>query len=189
MYHHYEHCITNKEPTPSSSGDMFTLFPLLPPELRIKVWEAAAQDPHPIELSCTPTSAELPRGRWFSHSKPPVLFSICSESRAVALASYSVLSFSPRQIGIPPENLYINFSVGTLWLCADLSAAWAMDLLQKNEQLKGNLKSLVIKEKLWADLNPTEFTPPGMPAVLSKWHRMKCVVEDLRALEDVRFHS
>ena len=64
-----------------------------------------------------------------------------------------------------------------------------MDLLQKNEQLKGNLKSLVIREKLWADLNPTEHTPPGMPVVLSKWHRMKCVAEDLKALEEVRFHS
>jgi hypothetical protein len=120
MYHHYQHCFlskVSKMTTPSTES--FTLFPVLPAELRLKVWDMVAEEPNTLEISCTPTASYLPDGRWFSHSKPPTIFRICSESRAVAMAHYDVLTFSPDVVGIPCKgDLYINFSVDTLWVCS-----------------------------------------------------------------------
>jgi hypothetical protein len=122
MYHHSQHCVLSKKGLmPPLSTDSFTLFPLLPMELRLKIWEAATEDPNNLELSCTPTASYLPDGRWFSHSKPPIIFQVCSESRSVAMRCYDVLTFSPDVVGIPCKTqLYINFDVDTLWICADM---------------------------------------------------------------------
>jgi hypothetical protein len=123
MYHHYQHCvISNVKPVPPpSSTESFTLFPLLPIELRLKIWECVAEHPNTVELSCTPTASYLPDGRWFSHSKHPIIFQICSESRAVAMARYELLTFSSDIVGIPCKGgLYINFDVDTLWVCSDM---------------------------------------------------------------------
>lgn len=159
MYHHYQHCITTVGSTqPPTSTNASTLFPLLP-EIRLKIWQTIAAEPQTVELSCTPSSSYLPHGCWFSHSKPPAIFSICSESRAIALAQYTILTFSPDQIGIPWPTLYFNFSVDTLWLCNDLCAISARDLLEKNQQLQKQSRFLVVEEKLWKVLNPAIFTP------------------------------
>jgi hypothetical protein len=191
MSNHYQHCIMHEKQStkPSSSSEAFTLFPLLPPEIRVKIWEAAAAEPHTVELSCTPVVASIPQGRWFSHSKPPTIFHVNAESRAVALREFSVLTFSPGQIGLPPGIIYINFSSGCLWLCADLAAEWARNLLEKSEQLKVGLKFLVVNRQLWNGLNPVTVIPPGTPAIMSKWETSSNVSGALKALEVVRFHS
>jgi hypothetical protein len=183
MYHHSQHCVINVgPPPPTQSRESFTLFPLLPPELRLKIWQIATDEPQTVELSCTPTSSYLPKGRWFSHNKPPVVFSICAESRDVALSHYSTLTFSPDQVGVPWPKLYFNFSRDTLWLCDDLCGIWARDLLEKNEQLKTQLKFLAVEEKLWKSLNQIVFTPG--------WDMggSKSIIGYLKALEDLRFH-
>ena len=122
MYHHYQHCFISKQGLMAPpSTDSFTLFPLLPMVLRLKIWEAVTDQPNTVELSCTPTASYLPDGRWFSHSKPPTIFRICSESRAIAMQRYNVLEFSPDVVGIPCKTqLYINFDVDTLWVCSDM---------------------------------------------------------------------
>lgn len=191
MYHHCQFCVSAKERLPDPSPDKFTLFPLLPSELRLKVWHLIANGPRSVELTCTPTASHLPEGKWFSHSKSPVIFRVCSESRAVALSTYSILSFSADQIGMPCSMaLRINFSADTLWLCGDLHPAWARDLLEKNEQLKEKLKFLAVKEKLWNELNEVELTP--LPEI---HHPEKVVVpkegivKGLKAIKNVQFHS
>jgi len=105
---------------------------------------------------------------------------------------YSVLKFSPEQIGIPWPRLYINFAVDTLWLCADLHVLWARDLLERNEQLKENLRCLAVNETMWKALNPLFFTPGFAIAEADVGNVDGCpegVRAGLRALEDVRFHS
>jgi hypothetical protein len=185
MYNHSQYCSIHEEQSINPSLELFTLFPLLPPELRVKIWEEAAAEPHTVELSCTPIVSSIPQGRWFSHSRPPTMFHINKESRAVALREFAVLTFSPGQIGLPPSTIYINFSSGTLWLCADLAAEWARNLLEKNEQLQIGLRSLVVNEQLWNRLNPVTDTPSGTPAIMTSSN----VSRVLKALEDVRFHS
>lgn len=193
MYHHYQHCITTLKSTQSpTSTDTFTLFPLLPPEIRLKIWQTIAAEPQTVELSCTPSSSYLPNGRWFSHSKPPAIFSICSESRAVALAQYTILTFSPDQIGVPWPRLYLNFSVDTLWLCKDLCATSARDLLEKNQQLQKQLRFLVVEEKLWKVLNPITFTPSPIISLSGLGvddMKSRPITDYLEALENLSFAS
>ena len=193
MYHHYQHCVLKKSLMPDKSPDSFTLFPHLPAELRLKIWQTVASEPHQVELSCTPTASHIPSGRWFSHSKPPIIFRICSESRAAALSRYSDLTFSAEQIGVPcPHKLYINFSADTLWLCADLHVKWARDLLEKNEQLKEKLRFLAVNEKVWKELNEVNFSPSwnlSISTFPSTWQESVPIRARLCALEDVRFHS
>jgi hypothetical protein len=192
MYHHHQHCAIPALPMPLKSPDSFTLFPNLPPEIRLRIWEIVASEPNTVELSCTPTAAHIPTGRWFSHSTPPILFKICSESRSVALMQYSTLNFSPEQISIPWPKLYINFAVDTLWLCADLHILWAKDLLENNDQLKSKLTFLAINETTWKALNPVFFTP-GFAISQSGVGQIDSCSESVRvgltALVDLKFHS
>ena len=188
MYHHTHHCVIPREKRITASKDSFTVFPLLPTELRLKIWEAVAEDPRVVELTCTPTASRIPEGRWFSHSKAPVIFRICAESRYIALQKFEVLKFHPDQIGIPPSiTLYINFASESLHLCGDLQTAWARDLLEKNEQLKEKLRFIVVKENLWQDLNQVQFTPVW--GYGSKEEPPQAVRGGLTALVDVKFHS
>jgi hypothetical protein len=191
MYHHYQHCFLSKKPLMSPPAtESFTLFPLLPQELRLQIWEAVAEEPNTVELSCTPTASYLPDGRWFSHTKPPTIFRICSESRAVAMAHYDVLTFSPDVVGIPCKTeLYINFAVDTLWVCSDMHIKWARMLLSKNDQLKEKLRFLAVNEKLWKGLNQTDLTPGYSGGVLPLLPPTTPVACELKALEDVKFHS
>jgi hypothetical protein len=176
-------------PTPST--EVFTLFPLLPKELRLQIWEEVAAQPRILELTCTPTSSSLPEGRWMSHTKTPSIFQVCSESQEIALASYSVLKFSDGQIGIPPKPpLYIDFEVDTLWFCGDLQSAWARDLLEKNEILKEKLKFLKVKEKTWKELNQVDLTPIWSSYAGVTMNPCPTPVRSgLKVLEYISFHS
>lgn len=191
MYHHCIYCVLKIEKKPVPSPETFTLFPLLPTELRLKIWQTITNTPRNVELTCTPTSSHLPEGKWFSHSKSPAIFRVCFESRAIALSTYSTLAFFKAQIGVPCNiPLHINFSVDTLWLCGDLGPTWARDLLEVNEQLKAKLKYLAVNEKLWGQLNDhgstyLPYTDPVERALCSKM----VVLQGLKAIKEVRFHS
>lgn len=189
QYHRFQHCVLNVlPPTPPRSSDKFILFPLLPPELRLKIWQTIAQEPQTIELSCMFVSSNMSTGgRWFTHNSPPIIFSVCSESRAAAYYEYTLLDFSPEQIGQRWQTVFINWERDTLWLCNDLSATWAKDLFGKNEQLKENLKNLSVGENLWKAINPmgdgTATSPTGLKTKATD------VVGKLRVLKGVEFHS
>lgn len=191
MHQHKNYCVNNvQRERSSSSSELFTLFPLLPTELRIKIWEAVAAEPHTVELSCTPSTREFPQGQWFSHSTPPVCFFINRESRAVALRQFAILSFATEQVGLPPATtIYINFSTDSLWLCSDLAAEWARDLLKTNSQLRLNLRSLVINQRLWNGMNPSAPFLGYKSAATLKWRQANPVCGVLQALEMVHFHD
>ena len=75
----------------------------------------------------------------------------------------------------------------SLHLCGDLQPAWARDLLEKNEQLKEKLRFIVVKERLWQDLNQVQLTPVWNHE--SKEDSPTAVRGGLKALVDVKFHS
>lgn len=153
-------------------------------------WQQVASQPRTVELTCTPTASNLPEGRWFSHTKTPYIFHVCSESREVALTQYSTLEFTNDQIGFPcKEIFYIDFLVDTLWLCADLRSGWARDLLEKNEQLKEKLRCLAVNETVWKQLNEVELTPVWT-AYNGSYDSLPVPVScGLKALDNLRFHS
>ncbi|KAI2466695.1 serine carboxypeptidase S28-domain-containing protein [Annulohypoxylon bovei var. microspora] len=69
----------------------FTLFPALPTELRIKIWNESFQ-PRVVELhsqSFTDGVGEVPK--WVSNCSNPAALSVCFEARMLARAHFSVL--------------------------------------------------------------------------------------------------
>jgi hypothetical protein len=189
IQHLHHHCVIVKgNPTPLKATRSFKLFPLLPPELRLAIWQTIASTPRSVELSCTPTSPERPDGQWFSHTSPPILTAICSESRSYALSRYSVLTFPKNQLGRPcQKTIYIDFESEALWLCGDLHLKWAADLLTKNEQLQAQLKHLIVNALFWKKLREMDSGPTRDGGY--KWPDSKAVVNCLKALKNVTFHS
>lgn len=193
MYQHCKHYFISSNPAmpPSPSpSQIFPLFSQLPTEIRLKIWEEVAAQPHTVELTCTPTSSYLPGGRWISHSKPAPIFNVCAESRYIAYAKYASLVISPEQLGVPLKTpLYFNFEADTLWLCADLSVPLARDLLEKNEQLKENLRFLAVSKRTWKVINQVELTPSwrGYTDTLDTLPLpVRC---GLKKLDGLQFHS
>jgi 2EXR family len=74
---------------PVTQHDEFTLFPKLPPELRVKGWCYAAQHGRIIEIR-TRRIRGCPKKFW-TDSVSPSVFSACLYSRSEALKFYSLL--------------------------------------------------------------------------------------------------
>lgn len=66
----------------------FTLFPGLPPELRIKIWYHSLPGPRIIEAACDPQG---PSSFSFNGAHPPSVLRACRESRDTALSVYKPL--------------------------------------------------------------------------------------------------
>lgn len=176
--------------------EIFTLFPLLPSEIRVYIWELATTVPNTLELSCStpPTICSLPT--WWSHTPAPALFHTTSESRAVALSVFTLLEFGGTQIGVSwPRKLYMNFEYDTLSLDNDLHSRYARSLLVDNEMIKEKLKRIVLRQRLWEQLNEVALTPG--PAIDPRWDSIGYALESfpvavaggLKALVDVKFHG
>ena len=94
----------------SPQGQTFHLFPLFPPELRLKIWECLIQ-PRIVAAACFDSRFEAQRRAQLT-SRPrrppvPVLLHVCRESRELALKHYQ-LAFSwrlpLRLVGLPPVS-------------------------------------------------------------------------------------
>jgi 2EXR family len=97
--------------------ETFTLFPHLPFELRLKIWEHALSEPRTVTISCQ--REMLDRERRFakaftSPTPPPSLLHTCRESRSEALSQYTP-AFKTDTSEI---YTYFSFSRDTL-RCAD----------------------------------------------------------------------
>ncbi|EPE28399.1 hypothetical protein GLAREA_09519 [Glarea lozoyensis ATCC 20868] len=189
MQHQHRHCVIVRGNTVHVKAiRSFRLFPLLPPEIRLAIWTAIADEPRNIELSCTPTLPGKPHGQWFSHTLPPILMSICSESRSYALSRYSSLTFSESQLGNPcKKTVYIDFETEALWLCGDLHPKFAADLLLNNQQLQENLKHMKIDAFLWRKLEAMGSGPTRDGGY--EWPDAKALVHCSKELQITTFHS
>ncbi|KAL2072644.1 hypothetical protein VTL71DRAFT_11987 [Oculimacula yallundae] len=94
----------------------FTLFPQLPFELRLKIWQCIATGPRTVTITYG-SQATRYKGRtisrfdgWRTPEKVPVILHICLESRAEALKSYQ-LAFGSH---FHAAKIYFNFSTDIL---------------------------------------------------------------------------
>ncbi|TVY17186.1 hypothetical protein LARI1_G003842 [Lachnellula arida] len=94
----------------------FTLFPQLPSELRLKIWEEMLPGPRDVEIEyhmdyATFNGKKISKfSGWTSHEPVPVALHICQESRQEALVHYQP-SFGSY---FHPSKIYFNFSRDTL---------------------------------------------------------------------------
>jgi hypothetical protein len=88
----------------TTSPASFTLFPLLPTELRLKIYKqilALTSTPRILKIAYSPSL-----GRYISNTAPPLLLSLSAESRAYTLQTYTHLALglsSPRK-PLPSSN-------------------------------------------------------------------------------------
>jgi hypothetical protein len=89
--------------------DTFTLFPKLPPELRIKVWGFALPEPRVVEID----GWRIDKWPYISKRsrKAPSLLQVNAESRSLAMISYK-LSFG----NVDGGPTYFDFEKDTLYL-------------------------------------------------------------------------
>jgi hypothetical protein len=79
----------------------FTLFPHLPTELRLKIWDHALPSPRLIDLNLSITKTRITTAR------PPILLSVCAESREAAQRHYArafATSTSPAGTWVDPAR-------------------------------------------------------------------------------------
>jgi hypothetical protein len=72
----------------------FTLFPELPPELRLKIWELAIPNQRVVQLQGYKPSDSLPLGVITSREGVPAMMSVSREARSVALKFYTMISIT-----------------------------------------------------------------------------------------------
>ena len=97
---------------PLVTRDTFTLFPKLPPELRIKIWSFALE-PRVVEIDEHTSTRAM--GKWTYDygrcGKPPSLLQVNAEARSIAMSSHRLSFFNV--VGGPT---YFNFEKDTLHL-------------------------------------------------------------------------
>jgi hypothetical protein len=132
----------------------FHLFPNLPFELRLKIWEYAISEPRTVTISCQ--REMLDRERRFakaftSSTPPPRLLHINRESRFEALSLYSPTF----KIDTSPNYTYICFARDTI-KCADsvleympaheVSSIQRLELEVKDAEYFGHFHMDVVKK-------------------------------------------
>ncbi|KAI0166947.1 hypothetical protein GGR52DRAFT_81070 [Hypoxylon sp. FL1284] len=122
---------------PVASPTEFTQFPLLPAELRIKIWNESFQ-PRVVELHKTldaNTVNNVPRlgfgpSLWLSSCSNPAALSACSESRVLALQHFAVplTVFAPKRGGLSLRHLYLDPASDLLVIVGDVDYLGLADL-------------------------------------------------------------
>jgi len=97
----------------------FTLFPKLPPEIRLKIWRYITPGPRIVEIQYATEPKRLvesipgtlrPVGPgWISKDPQPIVLHICQESRMEALKRYQLA------LGTYENLIYVDFSVDILY--------------------------------------------------------------------------
>jgi hypothetical protein len=104
---------------------MFTLFPKLPIELRLLIWEMALPGPRVLKTSLPwDLDAEIRWNLTPSEKSPAILFS-CHESRTVALNHYQPLSYERLPFGANFQ--YFDPSIDILFHACYLSIFDSLD--------------------------------------------------------------
>jgi hypothetical protein len=101
-------------PDQASTGKQFTLFPDLPPELRLRIWEFASAIPRSVRLrEFVPNERRTPDGLPAAFGPPRCssILHVCRDSREIALKGYSLINDS--MFSAP---LYFNEANDTLVL-------------------------------------------------------------------------
>ncbi|KAE8454158.1 hypothetical protein EG329_005083 [Mollisiaceae sp. DMI_Dod_QoI] len=98
-----------------TSLTQFDLFPLLPFELRIKIWGVALTTPRTVSISCKKGHLDTERRitlSFTSHTPPHPLLRVCHESRFETLNTYSYVPMFKTDVS--PRCIYVNFTYDTI---------------------------------------------------------------------------
>ncbi|KAF4627900.1 hypothetical protein G7Y89_g10256 [Cudoniella acicularis] len=130
----------------------FAHFPLLPTEIRLKIWKIASQSPRTLELLYRHTGRELR-----CLQAPPAILHVCRESRELGLQVYH-LCFGSAKRGFLP-HIYFNPANDIVYFG---SRQYDDEILYINDYFRNmsgeiciperdHIQYLAISEPLWKD--------------------------------------
>lgn len=120
-------------------ASQFSLFPILPPELRLKIWEYALPGPRIIEFA----GGETPSHKYPKVASPATLF-VNHEARSVATKRFQARSFGA-------ATIYVDFSCDTLYFGPGYPVTAFVRLLHHLENF-GELQHIAFIYGLWIDV-------------------------------------
>ncbi|KAI1776245.1 hypothetical protein F4818DRAFT_375013 [Hypoxylon cercidicola] len=146
-----------QQPPPSPTE--FTLFPLLPAELRIDIWNASFE-PRVVELHKTPDAnvvnsiSRFGPSPWLSNCSNPAALSACSEARELALKHFAVplAVFAPRRGALSRRLLYLDPASDLLVIVGDvdyLGLADLFDAAQERDPARRRIQRLGLSVTCW----------------------------------------
>lgn len=121
-------------------------FNTLPKELRLMIWEAALPEGRVHELH--PCTTLMENGKMMfrsNHSKPPIILSVCQESRKLALQNYQLMNYEAPTGTKGIRKFYFSPRNDTLFLNTLMGLYMAFMLLETELELDSPLGRGVMK--------------------------------------------
>jgi hypothetical protein len=140
-----------------SSDSQFSLFPMLPVELRLKIWKMALPGPRIVEVYLGFVT-DLETGRSTNllrvNAPPPTLMHVSFESRKVALEKYWLRLGNETVSG---NNLRVDPQEDTIFIPRSLSdpGSRVRDLINGrawSEEARESIRYIAVDENAWRDL-------------------------------------
>ncbi|KAG9245798.1 hypothetical protein BJ878DRAFT_418380 [Calycina marina] len=140
----------------------------LPKELRLLIWEAALPDGRVHELH--PCTTLLENGKMMfrsNHSKPPIILSVCRESRVIALQHYQLMNYDAPTGAKGIRKFYFSPRNDTLFLNTLMGLYMAFMLLESETELDSPLgrgammgwQNTRFRTSVWPGENGTSLQP------------------------------
>jgi hypothetical protein len=108
------------------SMEQFLLFPKLPVDVRLMIWEAALSEVHVLELQAAATAKEMPLRKLHPDLCPAA--EVSKEAREVLMKSHALLQVAHvNETLLPP--LYVNFSRCVVYIGDGSAIEGCMNLL------------------------------------------------------------
>ena len=100
-----------------SPSDQFTLFPKLPAELQLKVWNLITNQPRLIEMENIKGGGRRTNSIQVTIQSrgPPTVLSVCHESRIESLKAYTKVSFNKYEKPEQNQSIYYNPEVDIVY--------------------------------------------------------------------------
>ncbi|OBT66888.1 hypothetical protein VE03_04206 [Pseudogymnoascus sp. 23342-1-I1] len=132
---------------PIKAKGEFARFPLLPAEIRLKIWEfCLALDYSPIVYQIFRNERSTkPTARYVNQTQRPPLIDTCHESRVEALKYFSLCLGT---VTSPPET-YINYETSAVYLCTRRSGYFIPMMQSLLPVDLANIQRLTLKLRDW----------------------------------------
>ena len=126
----------------------FHMFPRLPPEIRLLIWDLALWTPTIVQI-CVEEDKETGAFRLKNRVVPP-LVQTCSESRARALKVYRK---APYECENPEAEVYTNLVIDTIYIGSvtkDIDCVDLVSFISRKNLDRYNLTRLAVDVDYWA---------------------------------------
>jgi hypothetical protein len=140
---------------PAKAKGKFVWLPLLPAEIRLKIWDFCLSIPYsPVVMQRFRNAHSLkPTAKYVSTTPLPPLLEICHESRVEALKYYTLCLGTATS----PSRTYLNYETSYVYLCTRRSGYFRPMMQSLLSIDLNNIQNLTLKLRDWLINDDCEF--------------------------------